>query len=640
MTGVFLAAAAWAGEPLDTVKRAPVPEYEWSVSGNGELSVTVADNTYTLSSRFSYPGMEADGWLEIPGEKVSVYSEGDKTFVGFDAGCYTLLRVIEAVDHRLTVKDTFTNTAAEDIAVAFDNIVDSAKNTDDDVIWAAGSLQGYSAPETPAQNSTVFFGYPGSACGLVLEDDFYRLQASLLKEENGCIVENRSFGLAAGGSYTFEYSFYPTGKGDYWDFINRVRRDWNVNTKIEGNLIFCTCPHPQLASYMPPELKNALINYLGAKYISATNYSWLGAPSAWEVDGNVSDREEQLARIREAVAHAAEISPELIVMAKIQTVLAAPLQREGEAVPFSDSVVIEADGNPEGKAQKDDAGNIIGYSYMHYPMIGNSYYEYLKQFAKDGLEAGAKAIYFDTFTYAFWTIYGRWTYDRWDGHTIDIDEETWTIAAKKADLAVLVSDAQVELKKFIEERGGVMIFNNSAATRKQMSLLHGTQSFTEATYTQLPLSRHVSHPVNLGYSPGYGYRGEAWKTPEDYFENVMGNLDYGCLTNIYWMVSELPTAPTIYQRMFPLTVKNIYAGCVEGEERIVTNRSGTYSFGNTTPPVIYIYDSNGVESAPVKNQVRIRTVRGVCIVTLNLPEGGAAVLVKQSGLEDALADLQ
>ena len=46
VTGVFLAAAALAGEPLDTVKRAPVPEYEWSVSGNGELSVTVADNTF------------------------------------------------------------------------------------------------------------------------------------------------------------------------------------------------------------------------------------------------------------------------------------------------------------------------------------------------------------------------------------------------------------------------------------------------------------------------------------------------------------------------------------------------------------------------------------------------------------------
>ncbi len=68
-------------------------------------------------------------------------------------------------------------------------------------------------------------------------------------------------------------------------------------------------------------------------------------------------------------------------MAKIQTVLAVPMQREGEPVPFSDSVVIEADGNPEGKVRKDDDGNIAGYTYMHYPMTGNSYYEYLKQFA-------------------------------------------------------------------------------------------------------------------------------------------------------------------------------------------------------------------------------------------------------------------
>lgn len=629
-------AAAMADDLLDITRRQPVPYWEWQVSEHGELQIFIGDNTYTMTSRFSWPGMPEDCWNTIPGSKVEIVQDGAKVMVAFADEYYTLQRVIEPVGHRLMVKDTFTNISGEDIAIAFDNTVAASIVSEEDNILVAGSLDGYSGPETPAQNSSVFFEYPESSLGFLLEDDFYRLQAEIIKEDWGCAVENRSFGLAAGDSYTFEYSFYPTGKGDYWDFINRVRRDWNVNSRIDGNLIFCTCPHPQLASSMPEEIPHALVNFLGAKYIAATNYTWLGAPSAW----GENNRAEQLERIKEGVVHAAEISPELVVMARIQTIFAAPLQEPEGPVPFADSVVVEADGKPRGRPEHDEEGNLKGYSHIHYPVIGNSYYDYLVSFIEDGLDAGAKAIYFDTFTYALWSLYGRWTYDRWDGYTIDIDEETWTIDRKKADLAVLVSDAQLEFKKMIEDRGAIMIFNNTAATRKQMSMLGDTLSFTESSYHQLPGARHVSHPVNLGYYPGYGFRGENWKTPEDLFENVMGNLDYGCLSYVYWLVGELPSAPTIYQRMYPITVKNIYAGCVEGEERIVTNRSGTYSFGNATAPLIYIYDANGVESTPTRSQARIRNIRGVSTVTLTLPEGGAAVLVKQTGMADALAEMQ
>ena len=83
-------------------------------------------------------------------------------------------------------------------------------------------------------------------------------------------------------------------------------------------------------------------------------------------------------------------------------------------------------------------------------------------------------------------------------------------------------------------------------------------------------------------------------------------------------------------------MKNIYAGCVEGEERIVTNRSGRYSFGDAAEPRIYVYSKEGVESAPSAEQAKCERVNGKIIVTLKLPEGGAAVLERRNGLSDCL----
>lgn len=632
-------------EPLDTIDRQPVPKWQWKVTNNGQLELKLPGNSYTLSTRMSYPNMAENAWNVIPGKRARVSRSGKKVIVDFACDYYELHRVIEEKGHRLLVRDTFKNTTGQDLAIAFDNTLKPGRNSGEGHILLAGCLAPGSAPtpDSPAQNSSIFFNYPDGSIAMVLEDDFYRLQASLMKKAGCGTAENRSFALAPKKSYTFEYSFYPTGKGDYWDFINRLRDDWKVNSKIDGNLIFGTCPHPQVASYMPPVLKTALKDYLGAKYICGTNYTWYGCPAFFIVPGSkrfmkeYGSREKQLEKLKRAVKNAASISPDISVVAKIQTVFAAPPQLPNEPVPYADSVIIEANGKPKFRQSKSKDGKVVGYVNLHYPMVGNSYHKFLTDLVNRAMDAGIKTIYFDTFCYSFWTLYGRWTYDRWDGHTVDINPKTWTILRKKADLAVLSSDAIVDFYKIITKRGGKMFFNGTPSTRKQMSIIPGTNSFTESAYAQLPITQHVSHPVNLGYSPGYKHRGEAWKTPKDMYENVMDNLEYGCLTYIYWMVGKLPTAPTIYQRMFPVTVKKIYAGCVIGEERIITKRSGKYSFGNMTAPRIYLYDKDGMESAPTAEQAKCQIVNGKMEVTLTLPPGGAAVLEKQSSVKDSLA---
>ena len=41
-----------------------------------------------------------------------------------------------------------------------------------------------------------------------------------------------NLGLEPKARTTFRWTLYPTPSGDYWDFINLARRDWDVNFPI------------------------------------------------------------------------------------------------------------------------------------------------------------------------------------------------------------------------------------------------------------------------------------------------------------------------------------------------------------------------------------------------------------------------
>jgi len=104
----------------------------------------------------------------------------------------------------LDVRETYTNASGEDQAIAFDQIIRSEFPLEPQQILCAGVFKSpaENSPVSPQSNSTLFFAHPTASLGVVLEDDFYRLQTSLKRDESCGIVENRSFGLAPGQSHT------------------------------------------------------------------------------------------------------------------------------------------------------------------------------------------------------------------------------------------------------------------------------------------------------------------------------------------------------------------------------------------------------------------------------------------------------
>jgi hypothetical protein len=93
-----------------------------------------------------------------------------------------------------------------------------------------------------APNPTIYMQQTNSSLGWLCDDDLLRNQIYILQTYdqsssiyNQTIVQDYQFGLAANGTYTYNFAWYPGGAGtDYWSFINWVRRDWNMNYTCQG----------------------------------------------------------------------------------------------------------------------------------------------------------------------------------------------------------------------------------------------------------------------------------------------------------------------------------------------------------------------------------------------------------------------
>ena len=181
------------------------------------------------------------------------------------------------------------------------------------------------------------------------------------------------------------------------------------------------------------------------------------------------------------------------------------------------------------------------------------------------LERGLSGAYFDLFSYAYgvgWaeanTAAFRYTYDRWDGFSVDL-AANWTIARKKADLCLLTAEARAQLVRGIIARspksssgvGPSIVVNDMgmADVIRALPIHHFLEGQMPMSYAQA----HLSTPVVLGWTPQYtagaakdGKEGSWWRnwshaTNADLLADMRDKLSAGVLYYMYFTKSQLIT---------------------------------------------------------------------------------------------------
>ena len=71
--------------------------------------------------------------------------------------------------------------------------------------------------------------------GMVAVDDVFRVHVRSFTAAGTLGLADEQLGLDGGKSITlWSGVIYPVPGGDYWDFVNAVRRNWDANYTIPG----------------------------------------------------------------------------------------------------------------------------------------------------------------------------------------------------------------------------------------------------------------------------------------------------------------------------------------------------------------------------------------------------------------------
>ena len=221
-----------------------------ALASAGGLVLNHAGESDSVDSGFSYPYMPNDGWNSLsvsntPSRtsewKITAETSKDALSITGTGKHYRLVRRVFVVGDHAVVEDTLTNLTSEPLGIAFDNRVTPTGVPR--AINVCGPYKKTYMPYNPSNqvgNLTIYLAGEKQGLGMLAVDDYYQLQLTMLAEGKTGVFRNVNFGLPGKDSYTFKWALYPTEKSDYYEFINKARRDLLPPRTIEGSVaMFC-----------------------------------------------------------------------------------------------------------------------------------------------------------------------------------------------------------------------------------------------------------------------------------------------------------------------------------------------------------------------------------------------------------------
>lgn len=567
-------------ETSRTLEAPPAPlECGVTMHERGGFSVEAGGYSYRVASTYSYPhgGFNAFSAGEDsapnpePAWSVAV-DQGGGLAARAEGAFYRVERAIEPNGNRVWIKDTITNLTGAPIGIMVSNHIE---------------LGGHAAVScSPVPNPSIFVSVDGQGIGMVALDDVYLEHYATFFEDEMAGIRDHAFALDANASYTVEWAVYVNATGDYYDFINDVRRDLGVNRRIEGSFAFIDRREPPTREY---------VERRGLAYVSVGCLGYPPDNPGLSLEGfEFVEYPQEMALLKKQFAEIRERFPGIQTMFHIAHSLYTTNKPEEL---FPDSRVVDANGsqtmyggdNPDYYSHYFSKENVdAGYRwYIFYPTMENTYGKAMLDAIDIMLDKiGCTSMFADGFTHGYG---GRFTYNTWDGHTAEIEPETKTITRQYASVNLLAQEVLVRVARKVEAAGGVVICNSYPGTRTvhNENVLYCIESASgDAQLVRLHL---VPGPTALGNHIRL-QNGSA----RDIYDDIRSKLHYGGLY-FYYGDKEAPH-PFATVHMYPITPVELHEGWVKGEERIITTLEGVYGWpGESDLHRVYRYDGRGVE---------------------------------------------
>jgi len=595
--------------------------YRLSVDGDGKARISFAGDDYVLQSHFLFPGL---GWREIgPPDARRGWDalEVSRDRITAQNPTAALERTFVRHDSHVEIRDRFTNKTDADLPVVVLNCLDVGDvnaltefriaGMSHDRFWASTS------PTTDTQFATtplVYLARRTSAVGIVVEDDAYRNQASILAWDSILGVGDDLFYLGPRASYTFAWKVFPVPDRNYYTLVNAVRHDWGLFQRIPGLFGFVQ-PHSNerflesVRVEKTPAHIAAFIRDTGMAFNSAISVHPDREGKPTPLFGN-----EKLEVIREGLGpfndwrrKAAEGGAKAQFLPYVNAHLCRILDGETLADAekrLPDCLIRDAFGGP--------VAYRAGWLYCFLPTLDNACGRHLLDVLRLHLdEQKFDGIYLDEWNHSR----ARISFNHHDGVSALLSDDG-RILRKVGIVPILTREFQVRFVEEVRKRGGILFANqfDDTLTAAQLPIIHFAEpafSYDSPLLAAAQVSR-TPHSLHVHQTKG------VWNDAKEF-------LKRGILMCFYWRYLR---GDHVLRRCYPITVRELWPGVIIGEDRIVTSCSGTFTLGRTDPLTAYVY--GGPDGLLADARRANSALRGQKAIELRLNEDQIAVI-----LEDA-----
>lgn len=588
--------------PLTTFSPA-LPLAEGQLSSHllpgGAVEVSLAGQAWVTTSSFS---TTEPSWDKLLGDKpegwVTSEKQSDTTFQA-ETKSYRLTRQIEPQRDHVTVHDTLKNLSEEDVPILIRHEVpiSAAQRTEvflNGRVYPAAEMANEEAP-----NPTTIALTKEGGIGLLSEDDVMRVQSDNFYNPSGIGIRNYRFVLAAGKEVTLEFSIWPIEQPDRYLLINRIRESWNVNRTIPGSLAMLH----SYRGYLSKMSKEQIADYVRNKdaVIGIISHSYIGNSAIHGNRVNEIDRKPTQAffeTLRSAV-------PDVKYIPYYHSFIS---NAQGDRETFADAAIL----SPTEKQfvyGNDDAYPIF------IPVEGNSFAKLQEKVLETFFqEYKADGIYWDEFSYS----QAKYQYapDVWDGVTGSIDLKTHKLIRKVSSVTLLSQPWRIKTAQSLLKRG-ILIGNGQAVTRTETQLAF--PRFIETGSIKNLVRGQLGYPIALG-----DHLTE--RNERDCYRDMVKGLDFGAV--YYWYgPGIIATHRTLTAYMFPATPIALGEGYLIAQERILTNKSGLFGWGDQSEFTAHVFDATGNETKAIA--IPKVEKNGQTFAEVRIPEGYAVALVRK-----------
>lgn len=594
----------------ENVKPLPIKA---ELTPGGAVEVKLNNLSYTVNADFSLQ----PGWAKFTEKK----AEGFKTFTvkgntleatGPD---FALKRTIEVKDEAVVVTDKITNTGKEDLPFMYRQYLTYKVKPKEYRLCGYRIYSRRGNGNSGINSTTIVMPQSGGSVGLLALNDVFRVHFRAFSAKGLYGIGDDNLIIQPGVTQEMSFAIFPSEKSDYYSQINAMRRFLGINYEIARGFAFLTPNPPGVITFTDGVFRigrensveelRTWINNKSATYLVAGAVERFGEKShgsAWMKTAKPEIHKEFYKKVRAA-------KPDAVVMHYYHSYL--------DVKAFMTDTYEEAR-NLKPNGEQSDYRNPALPLYL--PVEGNSW----ARLQEDRIERlineyGVDGIFWDEFPHSASNYHFA---EPWDGVSGDIHPRTHKITQKKTSVALVTLPWRKRMVEKMADKGIFLIANGGGGYTKTMTDLFIKNKFIAFMETGSASNlnhSHLSTPIGLG--DHLTERSEL-----DCYRNMVRFLDYGSLYFYYHQQVEPFTHPTLAEYMFPITPVELHEGYIIGKERILTNRSGYYSFGGNENAELHFYDANGFE---VKRPVEKLVKDGKTYYKVVLAEHESCAIVKK-----------